>query len=213
MRLVDLTLPVVPTPDKPVVRREDWPLGHGGLRYSARVYHFDHDSMAGTYLDLPGHIRETDDGRDAESQPPESLFRLEARVARLDRAGGSGGITAGELAAAAGPGAAPCLILNALGARRFDDIPERSVWLTMDAVHWIIAAGVALLVSDVYERNPPLGVFYELFRAGVATVCHPVNLGQVFGARVRVTVLMPRFRGVTQLACRVLAECESNAEG
>ena len=191
-----------------VVAREAWPLSAGSHMYTAWVYKLHMSSMSGSYMDFPGHIRETDDGRDAADWAIHALYRVPAAVVHLDRADGSGGIGADELreacpAVAAGGG----LIINALGGRRFDEIQERSVWLQSDAVGWIVGQGVRLLVSDVYESSSdPQNVFFELFDAGVVTVCLPVNLHRIDVPRVRVTALPARIPGVTQLPCRVVAE-------
>jgi kynurenine formamidase len=165
--------------------------------------------MVGTYLDLPGHIRETDDGLDAAGLPLEGLYRVEASVLHMDRGDGSGGVS-GEDLERAGPGAVPggALVINALGARRFDEVAFRSVWLETSAVRWIRDSGVRLLVSDIYESPGLHGVFYDLFRAGISTVCHPVDLHRLSAPRGRLTVLPVRIAGVTQLPCRVVAEWE-----
>ena len=106
----------------------------------------------------------------------------------------------------AGSSCPEALVINALGAARFDEIEERSVYLELDAVEWIIASGVQLVVADVYESRALHGVFPALFAAGIATVCCPVNLHQLITPEVRLTVLPVRFPGVTQLPCRVVAE-------
>ena len=209
MRLVDLTLPIPATlAGRQIVRREPLEIRSGGTCYTGMLYQFSHGSMAGTYLDLPGHIKETDDGMDAENCPVEALYRLAATVLHLDRQSGSGAVHAAELAAAGpAPAAGGALIVNALGAKRFDEIEERTVWLALDAVRWIVSTGVRLLVSDVYESTPVLtGVFPELFAAHIATVCYPVNLHRLAAPRVRLTALAPRFQTATQLPCRVVAE-------
>ena len=211
MAIIDLTLPVPCEEDgHPTLRTEQWHITTGRAPFDALVHWFHHGSMAGTYIDFPTHIRQTDDGSDAANYPPERLYRVEATVIRLDRADGSGAVHADELQRAAHLAAAcGALILNALGARRFDEIEERSVWLAADAVQWIVAQGVHLLVSDVYESNAdPQDVFLHLFRAGVATVCCPVNLHQLDAPRVRVTALPLRFPGATQIPCRLVAELE-----
>jgi len=207
MALIDLTLGIPgPGEREGAARLEERRHAGGGPPYTGLVYHFAHDSMAGTYLDLPGHIRETDDGQDAATYPAGRLFRVDATVVRLDREDGSGGVSAEELRrACAGSAQGGALIVNALG-RRFDEIAFRSVWLSKDAVRWVIDTGVHLLVSDIYESRGLHGVFYDLFAAGVSTVCHPVNLHLLTAPRVRVTALPLRVSGVTQLPCRVLAE-------
>lgn len=127
----------------------------------------------------------------------------------LDRKSGSGAVSEAELAAGCpNPFRGGALILNALGARRFDDIEERSVWLGRDARGWILRQGIHLLVSDVYESREPEGVFLDLFEAGISTVCYPVNLNRLTAPRVKLTVLAARFETVTQLPCRVVAEVQ-----
>jgi kynurenine formamidase len=210
-RLVDLTL------SAPAQQRgqatcslEERNLMAGALPYTAMVYHFRHDSMAGTYIDFPGHIKEADDGLDSVNYPPEKLFRVEAAVVHLQRLSGSGPVSANELRTACPPvGGAGALILNALGALRFDGIVERSVYLSKDAVQWIIDTGFHLLVSDVYESNTdPQKVFNLLFAARVSTVCCPINLHHVNQPLVRLTALPLCFPKVTQLPCRVIVELD-----
>ncbi len=209
VRLIDLTLPAPAVQSgQPTCRLEERHLKCGDLPYSGMVYHFRHDSMVGTYVDFPGHIKETDDGLDAATYPLEELYRINAAVAHLDRTSGSGRISARELSDVcprqSGAGA---LIVNALGSRRFDEIEERSVYLGRDAVQWIVDAGFRLFVSDVYEsNNNPQQVFNRLFAARVSTVCCPINLHLIDQPIVRLTVLPLRFAGVTQLPCRVVVE-------
>ena len=210
MRLIDLTLPVPgPNGNSSAARVEERLIAHGTTKYTAMIYHFVHESMAGTYIDFPGHIKETDDGLDSANYPAEKLFRIEAAVIHLERGDGSGAVTADELQAAC-PSLvnSNALIINALGKLRFDEIEERSVWLNKDAVRWIISTNVHLLVSDIYESKALHGVFYDLFGSGVSTVCCPINLHLLTAPRVKLTVLMARFSDVTQLPCRLLAEME-----
>jgi len=208
MRLIDLSLPIdgLGAADAPV-RLEERSIGSEEKKYTGMVYHFAHDGMTGTYIDFPGHIKETDDGLDAATYPLEKLYRVDASVIHLDRPDRSGGVGADDLAEAHKfPIEGGALVINALGERRFDEIEERSVWLTTDAVQWIVDTGVHLLVSDIYESQALHGVFYDLFEGGVSTVCLPVNLHQLTVPRVKLTVLSAPFRGVTQLPCRLLAE-------
>ncbi|MFA6445018.1 MAG: cyclase family protein [Sterolibacterium sp.] len=202
---VDLTLsiPAQPEVGAAVVTQEELRVQH----YTGMIYHFSHNGMVGTYLDMPGHIKETTDGFDAANYPMEKLFRVEATVIHLDRAGGSGAVTAAELAdACPQPFRGQALVLNALGARRFDAIDSRSVWLGPDARRWIIDRNIHLLVSDIYESKTLEGVFLDLFGAGISTVCLPVNLSALVTPYVRLTALPARFETVTQLPCRVVAE-------
>ena len=203
--LIDLSLPIPPRAPggAAAVTLEERRI----QKYTGMIYHFRHDSMAGTYIDFPGHIKETADGCDAANYPMEKLFRVAATVIHLDRADGSGAVTAAELAAACPrPFRGQALVLNALGARRFDQIESRSVWLAPDARAWIIARKIHLLVSDIYESQALEGVFRELFEAGITTVCQPVNLPALTAPYARLTALPVRFATVTQLPCRVVAE-------
>lgn len=206
MALVDLTFPIEAS-SAPFQTREKLISNRAGA-YTGVIHDFHHNSMAGSYIDFPGHVRETDDGLDAATYPPEKFFRVPAAVIRLNRAGGSGKILAPELESAFGDQkGGGALVVNALGRRRFDEIASRSVYLGRDAVQWIINKKFHLLVSDVYESDSdPQNVFPDLFRAGISTVCCPVNLHLLTGPGVRVTVLFPRFSGAVQLPCRILAE-------
>jgi len=211
VRLVDLTLPIEKEQKgRPTADLDRWTITRGQSRYVANVYHFRHDSMAGTYLDFPGHIEHTDDGAEAADFPLEKLYRMPATVIRLDCAGGTGKVHAGKLAAAC-PGTfqGEAVILNALGGRRFDEVAFRSVYLGADAAEWLIDGGARLFVSDVYESDEdPQGVFQAFFAAGVLTVCQPINLDKLTSPKVKLTVLPLRFAGVTQLPCRIVAELE-----
>lgn len=205
--IVDLTLPIQSERGgRATATARDRPIGRGRSRYTAVVYDLVHDSMTGTYLDFPGHIRETDDGLDAATYPLERLFRIAGTVLHLDREDGSGAIGASELSRAAPEVRGGALVINALGRRRFDDIEEWSVFLDRDAVDWIARSGIHLLVSDVYESRDPWGVFLELFRHGISTVCYPIHLHRLTSPYVRLTVLPVRYPGVTQLPCRIVAE-------
>lgn len=209
MKLVDLTLPIQQCEDKsPAVEPQVIPLQCGGAPYEAVIYQFHHDSMAGTYIDFPGHIVQTDNGLSAANYPPEHLYRVRAGVIRLERGDGSGGISAQELMDAA-PDLTGCnaLVINALGSTRFDAIVYRSVYLLREAAEWIASTGIRLFVSDVYESTTlGEGVFPLFFSKGICTVCHPINLDRLDQPYATLTVLAPRFPGVTQLPCRIIAE-------
>jgi kynurenine formamidase len=177
-----------------------------GIKYTAVCYDFNMNSMAGTYIDFPGHIAETDDGQDSNNYPLEKLFRRSAKVIHLERT--QGAITAKDLAdnCPCKPNKGDALIINALGKLRFDEAPERSVYLDRSAVDWIIEQGIELLISDVYESTELLGVFYYLFKAGISTVCFPVNLDELTTLEAKITILSLPLKGVKQIPCRVIAE-------
>lgn len=210
MRLVDLTLPV---PDiengSPTVLTERLTIESGGTRYAAVIHSFRNSSMSGTYIDIPGHIAHTDDGVRADECPLERLFEVPCSVAHLDRAGYPGKVSADELRAACPTPVGRGLVVNALGAVRFDAVPLRSIALSKEAVGWIIDQGFELLVSDIYEHAlEPDNVFIDLFSAGVYTVCHPVNLHLLDGPMAHISALFPRFPGATQLPCRAVARLD-----
>lgn len=209
MKLIDLTSEPGKTAEGSLnIERRELHLQSPGVEYTGVIYEFKMGSMAGTYIDFPGHIAETDDGRDAFNYPLEKLYRRRAAVIRLDRRDGSGGVAASELAAVCPVKIRPgdALIVNALGDRQFYDIENRSVFFEMDAVEWIIEQGVELLVSDIYESQALLGVFLKLFKAGISTVCRPVNLHKLEDAEVKLTIMPLPVRGVTQIPCRLVAE-------
>lgn len=209
MELVDLTFPVaVESKRGSHWTAREMKLACRGGEYTGMVYDLHHDSMQGTYIDFPGHIKETDDGTHAENYPLEKLFRVKAGVIHLDRESESGAVEARDLEANA-PDLSGCggLILNALGAKRFDAIKSRSVWIAPDAGAWIASTGIHLFVSDIYECNVELtGIFNELFGAGITTIQWPVNLDRLTTPYVYLTALPARYPGVTQLPCRLVAE-------
>ncbi len=203
MKLIDLTFESGVKADKYLKNLES-----PGIGYTGVCHNFEMDSMAGTYIDFPGHIAETDDGQDANNYPLEKLFRRDAKVIHMNRT--KGAVTAKDLA-----DNCPCklnkgdaLIINALGKLRFDDVPKRSVYLDKSAVDWIIEQGIELLISDIYESTELLGVFYYLFKAGISTICCPVNMDKLTKPEVKITVLSLPLKGVVQIPCRVIAEVE-----
>lgn len=208
MRLVDLThIPAQGSDAIPAVFAFQKTIGQGSSRYTANVYDFRYGGMYGTYLDLPGHIAETHDGRDAATVPIQTFYRMRATVAHFDVSDRPGAVTAEMLAKACpDPGAPEALVIHALGPKRFDDIEERSVYLAHDALGWILHTGCRLLVSDIYESKTLHGVFPRLFGAGISTVCHPTNLHEIDTPNFFLTVSFLPFPNVTQLPCRVVAE-------
>ena len=79
MTIIDLTRPFS---NEPLFRLDaaDVPLVSDATRYTGVIYQLHLDSMCSTYIDLPGHIRETNDGQTAENVPPERFFRMPARM-------------------------------------------------------------------------------------------------------------------------------------
>lgn len=205
--LLDLTRDYVGSPGGYRQHSEEKPLRSANSAYTGIIHRFESGSMQGTYLDLPGHIKECDDGLRADNYPIEQLYRVPASLVRLQRQSGSGAVSAADLqAACAKTPDSPALIINALGDKDPEHIETRSVYLSLDAVDWIIHSGCRLLVSDIYESQSLEGVFLRLFQAGVCCVCEPVRLYQLPPAPLLLTVAFPKFPGLTQFPCRLLAE-------
>ena len=189
------------------IRIREVPLKSEQTAYTGLVYDGEINSMDGSYVDLPGHIRETDNGERADNVPLENFYRIPCSVIRLNRKSGSGAVSASELEQAfGGPVSTPALMINALGKLEPDEIDLRSVWLDFSALDWMIACGVRLLVSDIYESKALHGVFLKLFSAGVTTVCEPRGMSRIGGKVIELTVLFPKVSGVTQIPCRILAD-------
>ena len=55
---------------------ERLPLRSEKTAYTGMIYYFDYESMSTSYLDLPGHIAETDDGRHAAMLDPHTAAEL-----------------------------------------------------------------------------------------------------------------------------------------
>lgn len=202
MKLIDLTLPWNSNDTK----EQLIPLRSDRTAYTGVVYDFRLNSMTGSYIDFPGHIRETADGKHAGNYPLSDLYRVPATLLRPKRFGR--GITVAELAEARGNlPSTPCLIIH---GKAGTDIPliSREIYLTMDAVSWIIDSGCRLLVSDTFESDRLDGVFLKLFSAGISTVCMPVNLDKLTSQLMKITVFTPLLEGMLQIPCRIAAEIE-----
>jgi hypothetical protein len=200
MKLIDLTLPwsSIKTDEQLV------PLKSDSTAYTAVVYDFKLNSMTGSYIDFPGHIRETADGNHAGNFPLSDLYQVPATLLRPKRSGS--GITSAELAEALGNlPPTPCFVIH---GKAGTDVPliSRGIYLTMEAVFWIIDSGCRLLVSDTYESEHLDGVFLKLFSAGISTVCMPVNLDKLTSQVMKITVFTPLLDGIVQIPCRIAAE-------
>ena len=182
------------------------PLQSNKTKYTGVLYQYHLGSMDFSYIDFPGHILETDDGVTAAKVNIEDFYRVPATVIRMDLPNNFGGVTREMLEyACGGVPQTPAVIINALGDLDPRDIELRSVWLTMDAVDWLIESGCKLIVSDIYESQSLEGVFYKFFQAGIATVCEPVNLGKINSRQIRLSVIFQPIEA-TQVPCRILGE-------
>ena len=209
MKVVNLTSEAVGDPGFKRVtfteRRVPISSADGKTKYTGMVWNVEEDSMAGSYIDLPGHILETDDGARGDNINAGFFYRHPASVLHLDCS--EGPVSASDLEKAAnGRKMQDFIIINAIGNKNPFDIPSRSVYLDMDAVDWIINSGCRCLVSDIYESRRLDGVFLKLFAAGVSTVCVPANLFKI-PDEVLLTVAFPRWP-TTQIPCVLLAECQ-----
>lgn len=210
MSVIDLTCAFPPGADDKV-RLKEIPLKSAKTAYTGMVYDVEFNSMDGSYIDLPGHIRETDTGERADNIDPAQFYRIPCSVIRLNRTGGSGAVSGSELEQAfGGRVATPALMINALGPLEPCDIDQRSVWLDFSALDWMISCGIRLLVSDIFESRTLDGVFLKLFQAGISTVCEPRGMSRIRSKQVELTVLFPKFPGLTQIPCRILADDESH---
>ena len=208
MALYDLTDSFPAGYEKKCVRLKEVPLQSAKTKYTGMVYDLELNSMHSSYIDFPGHIRETDDGVTSENAPMEEYYRVQCSRIHMERESGSGAVSGSDLERAfGGKISTPALMINALGEKEPTDIEERSVYLDDSAVEWIIASGVRLLLSDIYESQALEGVFLKLFSAGITCVCMPRRMRLVQEKEFLLSVIFMNVPGVTQIPCRILAEC------
>lgn len=206
MTYVDLTADFCGRKAKAEIVQREVPLKSDKTEYTGVVYNISTSTMMGSYIDFPGHIKETDDGVNAANLDLADFTGMSATVIHFDRANEPGGITAEDLEKACGgiPDT-PAVIINALGSISSFDIPPRSVYLTLDAVEWLKKTPCRLLVSDIYESRALEGVFLKLFEGGISTVCEPANLHKLPSGKVKLTVHFAKIP-ITQLPCTLVAE-------
>jgi len=178
------------------------PLEIEGKKYQGVIYDLTLSSMSGTYIDFPGHIAEFDNGLDATNYPWEDLFLVETTVLHLDRQGRKREIEVSELTEYRV--STPGLLINTGWKGEIFD-PD-VYFYSKQAIDWIVQKKIRLFLSDVYENHArPQGIFVELFKADVATVCLPTNLDRITRPVVKICVLPLCLAGATQVPCRVLA--------
>lgn len=210
MKVYDLTDSFPVDYESKNIRLREVPLQSAKTKYTGLVYDMALNSMHSSYIDFPGHIRETDDGVTAQNASVEDFYRVDCSLIRMNRESNSGNVSAADLEAAfGGKVTTPALMINALGDKDPTDIEERSVFLDDSAVEWIIGCGVRLLVSDIYESKALEGVFLKLFSAGVSTVCMPVRMRLVKEREFLLSIIFMNVPAVTQIPCRILAECRN----
>ena len=205
MELINLTAPF----NRAHIFTERIPLKSDRTAYTGMVYHYRHGSMETTYLDLPGHIAETDDGQNAQNFDLLSYYRQKALLLRITPPADEYGITPADLdKALAGREWQKWIVINALGNRADGYQPARKIYLTLEAVDHLIKNGVKLLFSDSWESPRLDGVFLRLFDSGVSAVCNLVNLNKLPADKEFLLTLnfLPYPGGVTQIPATVIAE-------
>lgn len=204
MKIIDLTAPFS---DSTETSLREVPLRSDKTAYTGMVYRFNHESMATTYLDLPGHIRETDDGRNGENLNIADYYRQPARLLRIPPR--TGGITPDDLKkAAGGKKILPFTIIHSFGRKDDGNDPQRLTYLTLESCDFLIGAGVKVLLSDAWESRALEGVFLRLFSHGVSTICNLHRMWELPEDRdfLLNVIPLPYPGGATQLLARVFAE-------
>ena len=97
MAVVDLTWDFKGERYAPEIVRKEVFLKSGKTEYTGVVYNISTSTMMGSYIDFPGHIKETDDGVNGANSDLADFTNMSAAVIRFDRAGEPGGITAEDL--------------------------------------------------------------------------------------------------------------------
>ncbi|MHC4873940.1 MAG: cyclase family protein [Planctomycetota bacterium] len=207
--LIDLTLPVKHNPQTMSTNKKHI-VQENGTEYDGIVHNFSFSGMTSTYIDFPGHIAGCEDGTDAANYELEKLYQVKTALIRLDRDCSSGKVCKEDLLTSVNVNLEKekpdAIIINALGSKRFDEIKERSVWLSTEAAEWLVSLGIHLIISDIYESAGIHGVFGTFFKGGVSTVCCPVNLEKINKDIFTVTCLPAKFEKSQQLPCRLIAE-------
>ena len=207
MKIIDLTCKIIKgIPGKNVSVCSIKKIKMPEKDYQGLIYDFYLSSMSGTYIDLPGHIKEFDNGLDASNYPLEKLFMVDTTVIRLHRQGLGREIRAEELEKTGISVKNQGLLINSgwdLGAGKpTQEIP----FYGRDAIEWIVSKGINLFISDVYENHSdPRGIFVEFFKAGIACVCIPANLEKLSKSKIKVCAIPIRIPGAVQVPCRLLA--------
>ena len=186
------------------------PLKSDRTAYTGMVYHFRHGSMETSYLDLPGHIAETDDGCDAQNVNLLDYYRRKTQLLRIKTpADQEYGITPADLEKALnGREWQPWIVINALGSAADGYQPSRRIYLTLEAVDYLARNGVKVLFSDAWESPRLDGVFLRLFDAGISAVCNLVNLDKLPADREFYLTMsfLPYPGKVTQIPASLIAE-------
>ena len=205
MRIVDLTR-TIPAANggRPTVERYLVPLSIQGGSYQGVCYRIAMNGMSGTYLDFPGHIECFDDGVHAGNARLADLVMAETTVIHLAVEEGRREVTAGDLEGAGIEVRGAVLIVHALGEKSAADFtPDTIPYYGKSAIEWIVSKRIRVFASDIYENvRKQQGVFVELFRRGISTVCCPTSLQELRETYPRSCVVPLAMESVTQLPCR-----------
>ena len=205
MERINLTAPF----NNAHIYTERLPLKSERTAYTGMVYHFRHGSMETTYLDLPGHIAETDDGQHAANCDLLDFYRRKSMLLRIAAPDGEYGITPEDLEKArAGRPWQEWVVINALGGKPDGYAPARKIYLTLESVDYLVSNGVKVLFSDAWESARLDGVFLKFFAAGVSCVCNIVNMEKLPADREFFLTLsfVPYPGAVTQIPATLIAE-------
>ncbi len=211
MKLIDLTGTIEPGmwhyPHIPPVEVE---MVTSIAEHGSEAHRFTLATISGTYLETAAHLYP---GRPTIDQVSPERFIREAVVLHMPKSAAEA-ITPQDLERAARdltikPGDA---ILMHTGWDRMWNAPnfvEDSPYLTMEAMHWIVAHSPSILGGDVPCFDNPrdgVGVNRVLFRDETLILAPLVNLEAVTQPRVRLMVFPLKIKGVCGTPCRALVE-------
>ncbi len=213
MKLIDVTGVIEPGmwhyPHIPPVEVE---MVSSIAEHGSEAHRFALATICGTYLETAAHLYP---GRPTIDQVPPERFICDAVVLHIPKEAAEA-ITPQDLERAAHeviirPGDA---ILMHTGWDRAWNAPnfvEDSPYLTMEAMHWIVAYRPSILGGDIPCFDNPrggVGVNKLLFRDDALILAPLVNLGAVTGSRVRLMAFPLKIKGVCGTPCRALIEEE-----
>ena len=194
MRVIDLSMPLVPGENVDVRVRDNPPVYLGQECYAWDVAIRSH---TGTYFETSSHVFR--EGRNTSDVPAEELF-YPCALCRLEGNRGEG-ISGAELDASGGHVRRDDALLVMAG--------DASRYFKRDAVAWMVERGVRLLGADLecYDTGfeNPTGMFIDLFRAEIPIIAGLTNLDNLTRERFELIVAPLPIRGVGTVPARVLA--------
>ena len=187
------------------------------LDYDVNMETFEMHSQTGTYLETPGHffayentylIHEVDAAEltnrpcvvlnVGDVNPDNKQERLPVSLERLLACPNIGEIQEGDAV----------LICTHWGRMlEHEDYLKNSPYLSLETMKWLAAKKPFLLGGDIprWERiDKPVGIFPVFMKTGSLLMGPSVNLDQVTGARVKLTVLPLKIKGTCCAPCRAV---------